>query len=140
MEWVFSLDEIQQAAADFWKTWKGKPVFAFSGEMGAGKTTFIHALCRLLGVKDAISSPTFSLINEYQYDCEGTKRPLFHIDLYRIKDEEEAIRAGMEDVLHSGHLCFAEWPEKAPGIFPPDKVNVLIQIVENNKRRISVQV
>jgi tRNA threonylcarbamoyladenosine biosynthesis protein TsaE len=79
--------------------------------MGAGKTTFIQALCTVIGVKETMSSPTFSIVNEYAYNCEGTSKPVFHIDLYRLKDAEEAIRAGIEDVLHSEHLCFIEWPE-----------------------------
>ena len=97
MEQTFSLEKINGVAKDFWKEVGAKKVFAFHGQMGAGKTTFIHALCDAKNVKDVVGSPTFSIINEYEYDCEGTKKVLFHIDLYRLKDEEEAIRAGVED-------------------------------------------
>ncbi|MEI2740380.1 MAG: tRNA (adenosine(37)-N6)-threonylcarbamoyltransferase complex ATPase subunit type 1 TsaE [Chitinophagaceae bacterium] len=138
MEWTFSLDNINEVAKDFWKATEGKTVFAFHGAMGAGKTTFIHALCDAKGVKDVVGSPTFSIINEYQYDCEGTKRALFHMDLYRLKDEEEAIRAGVEDVLLSGYIGLVEWPEKAPGIFPDNTVHVFIEPVNNEIRRLKI--
>jgi tRNA threonylcarbamoyladenosine biosynthesis protein TsaE len=126
MEWSFSLDNINDVAKDFWKAADGKTVFAFHGQMGAGKTTFIHALCDAKGVKDVVGSPTFSIINEYEYDCEGTKKVLFHMDLYRLKDEEEALRAGVEDALFSGYICLVEWPEKAPGLFPDNTVHVYL--------------
>lgn len=138
MEWTFSLDNINGVAKDFWKVTEGKTVFAFHGEMGAGKTTFIHALCDAKGVKDVVGSPTFSIINEYQYDCEGTKKALFHMDLYRLKNEEEAIRAGVEDVLLSGYIGLVEWPEKAPRIFPDDTVHVFIEPVNNETRRLKI--
>ncbi len=134
MEWSFSLDNINEVAKDFWKATEGKMVFAFHGQMGAGKTTFIHALCDAKGVKDVVGSPTFSIINEYEYDCEGTKKVLFHMDLYRIKDEEEALRAGVEDALYSGYICLVEWPEKAPGIFPDNTVHVFIELVDRKTR------
>ena len=101
-------------------------VFAFHGDMGAGKTTFIHALCDVKGVKDVVGSPTFSIINEYVYTDNGDEKKIFHIDLYRLKDEEEAIQAGVEDCLYSDHICLVEWPERAPGIFPEDTVHVYI--------------
>lgn len=138
MEWTFSLDNINEVAKDFWKATEGKTVFAFHGAIGAGKTTFIHALCDVKGVKDVVGSPTFSIINEYQYDCEGTKRALFHIDLYRLKNEEEAIRAGVEDVLLSGYTGLVEWPEKAPGIFPDNTVHAFIEPVNNEIRRLKI--
>ena len=138
MEWVITPETIQQVAKEFWKAAEGRSVFAFHGPMGAGKTTFIHALCDVKGVKDVVGSPTFSLVNEYEYSCEGTKKPLFHLDLYRIKNEEEAIRAGVEDVLYSGEICLAEWPEKAPGIFPPGTVHVNIELIDNRTRRIKI--
>jgi tRNA threonylcarbamoyladenosine biosynthesis protein TsaE len=136
MEWIFSLDNINNVAKEFWKEVEGKSVITFHGPMGSGKTTFIHALCDVKGVKDVVGSPTFSIINEYEYDCEGTKKVLFHIDLYRLKDEEEAMRAGVEDVLFSGNICLLEWPEKAPGIFPDDKVDVFIEVLDDKTRRL----
>jgi tRNA threonylcarbamoyladenosine biosynthesis protein TsaE len=138
MEWIFSLSTINEVAKDFWKATEDKLVFAFHGQMGAGKTTFIHALCDAKGVKDVVGSPTFSIINEYEYDCEGTKKVLFHMDLYRIKDEEEALRAGVEDALYSGHICLVEWPEKAPGIFPDNTVHVFIELVDSKTRRLKI--
>jgi tRNA threonylcarbamoyladenosine biosynthesis protein TsaE len=138
MEWEFSLDNINAVAKEFWKAMEDKTVFAFYGQMGAGKTTFIHALCDAKGVKDVVGSPTFSIINEYEYDCEGTKKVLFHMDLYRLKDEEEAQRAGVEDALYSGYICLVEWPEKAPGVFPEDKVEVFIEVVDDTIRRLKI--
>ena len=138
MEWIFSLDNINDVAKEFWKATNGKMVFAFHGQMGAGKTTFIHALCDAKGVKDVVGSPTFSIINEYEYDCEGTKKVIFHIDLYRLKDEEEAIRTGVEECLYSGYICLVEWPEKAPGIFPHDTVHIHIELVNDTTRRLKI--
>lgn len=138
MDLVFTLNTINEAATQFWKAVDEHKVFAFHGPMGAGKTTFIHALCDAKGVKDVVGSPTFSIINEYVYDCEGTKRPLFHMDLYRLNSEEEAQRAGVEDALYSGHLCLVEWPEKAPGIFPDDTVLVYIELMDTQSRRLKI--
>lgn len=138
MEWTFSLDNINKVAKEFWEATGGKTVFAFHGPMGAGKTTFIHALCDAKAVKDVVGSPTFSIINEYQYDCEGTKKLLFHMDLYRLKDEEEAVRAGAEDALYSGYICLVEWPEKAPQIFPHNTVHIYMEPVDDKTRRVKI--
>jgi tRNA threonylcarbamoyladenosine biosynthesis protein TsaE len=138
MEWTFSLDNINTIAKEFWKLMKGKTVFAFHGRMGAGKTTFIHALCDEKGVKDIVGSPTFSLVNEYAYSCDGTPKALFHLDLYRVRNEDEAARAGIEDVLYSGNICLAEWPDKAPGIFPEETIHVFIEITGSGERRIKI--
>ena len=138
MEWTFSLNNINAVAKEFWKSTDSKTVFAFHGPMGAGKTTFIHALCDAKGVKDVVGSPTFSIINEYQYDRGGTKRVLFHIDLYRLKDEEEARKAGVEDALYSGNICLVEWPEKAPGIFPENATHVYIELIDDSARRLKI--
>jgi tRNA threonylcarbamoyladenosine biosynthesis protein TsaE len=97
MKWSFTLENINQVANEFWNATAGKTVFAFHGQMGAGKTTFIRVLCNAMGIKDMVGSPTFSLVNEYEYypvatGKEGTKKTLFHLDLYRIKTEEEAVR------------------------------------------------
>ncbi|HVU56898.1 MAG TPA: tRNA (adenosine(37)-N6)-threonylcarbamoyltransferase complex ATPase subunit type 1 TsaE [Puia sp.] len=132
MEICFSLQDMLPAAEKFWQQWASQKVFAFHGSMGAGKTTFIHALCSIKGVTDTVGSPTFSIINEYGYP--GGK--IFHIDLYRLRDEEEALRAGVEDVLYSGQLCLVEWPERAPGIFPPDTVTIKIEAIDRLTRKI----
>jgi tRNA threonylcarbamoyladenosine biosynthesis protein TsaE len=134
MEICFHLQEIEMAARDFWRQFPTGEVFTFHGEMGAGKTTFIHALCNLKGVTDTVGSPTFPIINEYQYP--GGK--IYHIDLYRLKDEEEALRAGVEDVLYSGELCLVEWPDRAPGIFPPGTIDLRIRVIDRDIREIIV--
>ncbi len=133
MELKFSLDKINDAAHTLLKQAAGIQVFALHGEMGAGKTTFVHAVTAVLGVKDAVSSPTFSIINQYQTWQGDT---LYHLDLYRLKDEQEALDAGVEDCLHSGALCFAEWPEKAPGIFPVDTLHVKITVTGSDTRKL----
>src|SRR5258705_5264047 len=138
MEWSFSLDNINSVAKEFWKEINNKTVIAFHGPMGSGKTTFIHALCDVKAVKDVVGSPTFSIINEYEYDCEGTKKVLFHIDLYRLKDGKEAMKAGVEDVLYSGNVCLVEWPEKAPGLFPDNTVHVFMEWVDDKTRRLKI--
>jgi tRNA threonylcarbamoyladenosine biosynthesis protein TsaE len=138
MEWIFSLDNINKVAKEFWKEINNKTVIAVHGPMGSGKTTFIHALCDVKAVKDVVGSPTFSIINEYEYNCEGTRKVLFHIDLYRLKDEKEAMKAGVEDVLYSGNICLVEWPEKAPGLFPDNTVHVFMEWVDDKTRRLKI--
>ncbi len=138
MEWSFSLDNINRVAKECWNAVNNKTVIAFHGPMGSGKTTFIHALCDVKGVKDVVGSPTFSIINEYEYDCDGTKRALFHIDLYRLKDEEEALKAGVEDCLYSGNLCLLEWPEKAPHLLPMGAIHVFLEVVDDKTRRLKI--
>ena len=135
MEVNFKRGEIQQAAEKLIAAAAGRKVFAFHGEMGAGKTTFIHALCEGMGVKDVVSSPTFSIINQYK---AGNGQTIYHMDLYRIKDESEALNAGVEDCLYSGNTCLVEWPEKAPGIFPDDTLHISITYVDDNTRKLQI--
>ena len=135
MELIFSLDDIAVAAKKFLAVTANYKVFALHGEMGAGKTTFIHALCEALGVKDTIGSPTFSIINEYT-GAQG--QTVYHMDLYRIKDEAEAINAGVEDCLYSGHTCYVEWPEKAPGIFPEKTLHISLTAIDTNTRKLQI--
>jgi tRNA threonylcarbamoyladenosine biosynthesis protein TsaE len=132
MELTVTLADIHEKARIFWEFVNNKKVIAFHGQMGMGKTTFIHALCDAKHVTSTISSPTFSIINEYLYS-EGN---IFHIDLYRLKDEEEAIRAGVEDCLYSGNICLIEWPEKAPGILPGDTLHTYLELVDTQTRRL----
>lgn len=134
-EWLFTKEELPAIAAGFRQQYGGSRVFAFHGAMGAGKTTFIHSFCEALKVKGTVSSPTFSIINEYGY-AGGT---VYHIDLYRLKDEEEALRAGVEDCLYSGAVCLVEWPDRAAGIFPADTVHVYLEAVAEQTRRMRVE-
>jgi|SRR6186713_143823 len=134
MEISFQLQDIQPVAETLWLQFPLQKVFAFHGGMGVGKTTFIHALCDVKGVTDTVGSPTFSIINEYRYP--GGK--IFHIDLYRLRDEEEALRAGVEDVLYSGEICLVEWPDRAPGIFPPETVELQLSTLDPDTRLLTV--
>ena len=133
MELTFDLKHVDEAAEKFWHFAGDRRIFAFDGGIGAGKTTFIHALCDVKKVKNRVGSPTFAIINEYNYD----KGKIFHIDLYRLKDEEEAIRAGIEDCIYSGEICFIEWAEKAKDLFPENVVKVFIDVVDERTRKIS---
>jgi tRNA threonylcarbamoyladenosine biosynthesis protein TsaE len=134
VEIQFSLDNIASAAHTFWQQAGNHTIFAFHGALGAGKTTFIKQLCELKGVTSPVSSPTFSIINQYDYPGGS----LFHIDLYRLKDEDEAMRAGVEDCLYSGNICLVEWPERASGLFPDNTVSVYFAVVDPKTRIISI--
>ena len=135
MDVIFALSDIKNAAEQFLAAAGTTSIFAFHGEMGAGKTTFIHALCEVMDVKDTIASPTFSIINQY---ATNSGKTVYHIDLYRLKDEQEAINTGVEDCLYSGNTCFVEWPEKAPGIFPDDTLHVTITSINTNTRKLQI--
>ena len=135
MQFRFSLDEIDKAA-DFIHQHLGKStVMTFTGEMGAGKTTLIQAFCRRLGVKDTMSSPTFSIINEYK-TADGEK--VYHMDLYRLKDEEEAINAGVEDSLLGGSLCLVEWPAIAENFLDEATIRLHLKLLPGNKRLLEI--
>ena len=133
MEVNFTLYKIQEVAIKLLWDSANYKVFALHGEMGAGKTTFIHALCEAMGVMDVITSPTFSIINQYQTNNGQT---IYHMDLYRVKDANEAINAGVEDCLYSGNICLVEWPEKAAGIFPDETLHITITSVDDNTRNL----
>lgn len=138
MEWTFDLESINDVAKECLTAFGNGNVVAIHGEMGAGKTTFVHALCYTKGVKDTVGSPTFSIINEYTYADNGASSIIYHIDLYRLKDEEEAIRTGVEDCLYSNYLCFVEWPERAAGIFPPDTIHIYIEAIGTQRRKLRI--
>ncbi len=133
MEVIFTLAQIQAATVKFLADTAAYKVFAFHGEMGAGKTTFIHALCKAMKVNDVVTSPTFSIINEYK-TTEG--ETVYHMDLYRIKDANEAVNAGVEDCLYSGNTCLVEWPEKAPAVFPDNTLHITISSVDDITRKL----
>ena len=116
--------------ADTYKVW------LFYGEMGAGKTTFIKELCNQLNVLDNISSPTFSIVNEYLTEEEDT---IYHFDFYRIEDQQEAIGIGVDEYFCSGDLCFVEWPQRIPSLIPDEYLEINIILEENNQRRLSIK-
>lgn len=130
-----SEQELNNLAPQILKAFGDQRMVLFYGEMGAGKTTLIKALCRNLDVDDTTSSPTFSIVNEYQ---NTSGEPVFHFDFYRINSEEEVMDMGYEDYFYSGSYCFIEWPEKIPNLLPEDAVKVSVEVVEHQKRRISV--
>lgn len=132
---ITSLETIEQAAKDFVNSMGDNTVFAFHGEMGAGKTTFIKAICEVLGVDDVINSPTFSIVNEYRADSGEL---IYHFDFYRINKEEEAFDFGYEDYFYSGAICFIEWPEKITSLLPHDTVNVNITEGEDGARTVQI--
>lgn len=136
MQISYSLSDIQTAAQQFWQYGREFKVITFNGGLGAGKTTFTSALCAYLGVTDSVSSPTFSLINEYHFvDEEGEGRVIYHSDWYRLHDEEEAIQAGIEDMLAQKEgWCIVEWAERAPGLLPAHYLEVHFIIDDDNKR------
>lgn len=134
MEVIFSLQNINEAALKVVEQLGNNKVIALHGEMGTGKTTFTNALCKALGVIDVVSSPTFSIINVYETKNNNT---IYHLDLYRLKNEEEAINAGVEDCLYSGNICLVEWPDKLPTILPEETLHINFELIDDTKRRIS---
>jgi len=138
MEWVFTLEKIHIVAEEFLAGLDDHQVIAVHGPMGVGKTSFIHAVADNKKVEDIVGSPSFSIINEYVFLENGTERRMFHIDLYRLEDEKEAMNAGVEDCLYRGDLCFVEWPERAPGLFPDDTIHIYIDLVNEHTRRLRI--
>jgi tRNA threonylcarbamoyladenosine biosynthesis protein TsaE len=136
MEIIFNLNDIENTAKEFVECTGVYKVFAFKGELGAGKTTFINAVCKQLGVKETVTSPTYAIIQQYHFE---EKNIIYHIDMYRIRDIEEAIEAGVEDCLLSGKLCMVEWPERAILLFPPETVYTSLQTLSANRRKLIAQ-
>lgn len=134
---ITGLDRINDAAKQFIEKMGDNTVFAFRGDMGAGKTTFIKAICEQLGVEDVINSPTFAIVNEYR---SGSGELIYHFDFYRINKPEEAYDFGYEDYFYSGALCFIEWPEKVEDLLPPDSVDVFIEESDNGSRVLTMNV
>lgn len=134
---IRSLAEIEVAAKEFVSHMGDDTVFAFYGEMGAGKTTFINALCRVLGVEDDVTnSPSFSIVNEYRSDT--TAELIYHFDLYRLENAEEAFDIGIEDYFDSGALCLLEWPERIEEILPFDTVKVMLRVNDDDSRELVI--
>lgn len=138
MKIIFTLQQLPQTATALWKIVENANVIAIHGQMGAGKTTLIHALCNAKKVKDTVGSPTFSIINEYFFTENGTERKIYHIDLYRLKSEKEAVDAGVEDCLYSDHICLVEWPEKISSLLPPGTMHVFIEVIDNITRNLRI--
>ena len=132
---IQNIESIHEAARSFVDAMGQARVFAFYGSMGAGKTTFIKAVCQELGVSDVITSPTFAIVNEYQSDTTGSL--IYHFDFYRIEHLEEALDIGLFDYLDSGCLCIMEWPENIEALLPDDTLKVYIRVNDDLSRTIS---
>ena len=127
---IRSLDDLDAVAASLVDAGRAYPVWLFDGEMGAGKTTLIKAVCHRLGVINTVQSPTFSIVNEY---VTGTGEPVYHFDCYRLRNEAEALDSGLEEYIDSGARCLIEWPERIAGLLPPDAWTIQLR-VENGER------
>ena len=129
----FSLDNITEAATSFINEIGENRIFLFEGEMGAGKTTFISEVCRLLGADDDFGSPTFSIVNEY---ADRNGEPIYHFDFYRIDTPQQALDIGVEEYFYSGNLCLVEWPDRLGNLTPEEAVSVNISINPDGSRKI----
>jgi tRNA threonylcarbamoyladenosine biosynthesis protein TsaE len=132
---VNSLSQLPQAAETILASSAGNKIFLFYGEMGAGKTTLIKALCKVLGVTEQATSPTFSIVNEYT----GRSSRIYHFDFYRLKNQTEALDMGYEEYFYSDAYCFIEWPEKIPDLLPEHYANIRIQVLDSSSRSISIE-
>jgi tRNA threonylcarbamoyladenosine biosynthesis protein TsaE len=131
---VNGLADLDRAAKEIVDFTRNDRFFIFEGEMGAGKTTLIKALCKAMGVQEVVSSPTFSIVNEY--DADG--RIIYHFDFYRIKNLQEAFDIGYEEYFYSDHTCLIEWPEKVEELLPEHYVKITLTILGENERRLSI--
>ena len=132
---IDSINDLPEAADAILEALNGRSIVAFWGEMGAGKTTLIRALCDRLGVTDTVTSPTFALVNEYHTE---TGEPIYHFDFYRINRIEEVFDFGYEEYFYSGNLCLIEWPEKIEGLLPEETLSVRIRITGDESRTIEI--
>ncbi len=133
---IDSINDLPEAADAILEALNGRSIVAFWGEMGAGKTTLIRALCDRLGVTDTVTSPTFALVNEYHTE---TGEPIYHFDFYRINRIEEVFDFGYEEYFYSGNLCLIEWPEKIEGLLPEETLSVRIRITSDESRTIEIE-
>ena len=134
MDMIYTLAEIDDVAQSLMKKFGSKSVWAFHAPMGAGKTTLITALCQILGVQDRVNSPTFAIMNEYQ----GLGKVIYHMDWYRLENDGEARRAGVEMAMEDSDFCFIEWPEKAIKLIPAEALHIEIEILGPEHRRIFI--
>ncbi|TDS64169.1 tRNA (adenosine(37)-N6)-threonylcarbamoyltransferase complex ATPase subunit type 1 TsaE [Myroides indicus] len=133
MEIIFSLEEIQEVSKEV-LTYIQHKIVIFNAPMGAGKTTLIKAIAKELGVLDMTNSPTFSIVNEYRSKLTGNK--IYHLDLYRLNNEEEAYDMGMDEYLYSGEWCFIEWPDKTPTLIPEQHALIELEILSDDRRKL----
>ena len=129
------IERLPEAAAQFIASLRPGAIYAFRAPMGAGKTTFISEVCRQLGSDDEPNSPTFSIANVYDTEKWGR---IYHLDCYRIEDEEEGFDAGIEDYFNSGDICFVEWPEKIEGLLPEDTIDINISVNQDGSRTLCI--
>ena len=134
MDMIYTLAQIDDVAQSLMKKFGTQSVWAFHAPMGAGKTTLITALCKILGVQDRVNSPTFAIMNEYQ----GLGKVIYHMDWYRLENDEDARRAGVEMAMADSDYCFIEWPEKAINLIPSDALHIEIEILGPEHRRIFI--
>lgn len=136
MEWIFSLENIEEAAGALLQHTGNMGVIAFYGQMGAGKTTFIKALCQVLGTGDQVNSPTFTLVNEY---LSAEEIPIYHFDFYRIKNLQEAVDIGCEEYFETpGTLSLIEWPELITPLLPPEAWQATLEVLSSGKRKLTM--
>ena len=134
MTFIYQENEIKKAVKFLLSDSGNQKILLFYGEMGVGKTTFIKAFCAALGVEDTVSSPTFSIVNEYQ----STKGIIYHFDFYRLKNQTEALDLGLEEYLDSGNYCLIEWPEKIPDLLPENYVHISLKIRPDQQRKLTI--
>ena len=134
MDMIYTLAEMDDVAQSLMQKFGSKSVWAFHAPMGAGKTTLITELCKILGVQDRVNSPTFAIMNEYQ----GLGKVIYHMDWYRLENDGEARRAGVEMAIEDSDYCFIEWPEKAVNLIPADALHIEIEILGPEHRRIFI--
>ncbi|QPH38007.1 tRNA (adenosine(37)-N6)-threonylcarbamoyltransferase complex ATPase subunit type 1 TsaE [Pedobacter endophyticus] len=132
---VNGLTDLPQTAEQLLAFSEGEKIFVFNGEMGAGKTTFIKAFCRVLGIEDVVSSPTYSIVNEYQ----GSGGLVYHFDFYRIKQIQEAFDLGYEEYFYGGAVCLIEWPERVAELLPEHFIRVDIKVIDESTRRFTFE-
>ena len=133
---VNKIEALKGLAKTLIESFPSSRIFTFKGDLGSGKTTFIKEIIAHLGCAESVSSPTYSIVNEYI----SKGQPIFHIDLYRLKDVEEAIHIGIEEYLYSGHYCFIEWPQIAEQLLPSETIGIHIKIFDNSSRRLILSI